>query len=295
MRRTGSLYPPKQWTFLVLALFIFIVRAPASAAPVRIVSLAPSMTELLFALGAGDRVVGVTSFCDYPEEARSKEKIGGMSNPSLEAVVRLRPDLVVLTTDGNQREFEERLRSLKIPTYVSRTKRIAELPQAVRALGAAIGANQRAESLARDIEERIRAAGIRHSAAYPQRQPKVLFIIWPEPLVVAGPGSLVDDALAILGAANIAKEAAAPYPKYSIEEVFRQAPDFIFIGLDMVAAGGKGAARAGDISRGLLKRLKGVPAVKNGRVYYVTDQLYRLGPRLVNGIEELGRHLETIQ
>ena len=88
-------------------------------------SLAPSMTEILFAMGLGDNIVGVTSFCDYPEEAKKKPKIGGMSNPSLEAVVSLKPDIVVMTTDGNPKEFEERLRSLKITTYVFTARRLA--------------------------------------------------------------------------------------------------------------------------------------------------------------------------
>jgi len=126
------------------------------AEPRRIVSLAPSMTEVLFGLGLGERIVGVTSFCDHPDEAKKKPKIGGMSNPSLEAVVSLRPDLVVMTTDGNPKAVEIRLRALGIRTYVWTARTIAELAQGIRELGAAIGVSGKADLLAEDIEKALR-------------------------------------------------------------------------------------------------------------------------------------------
>lgn len=253
----------------------------AGEAPKRIISLAPNITEILFALGLGDRIAGVTSFCDYPAGAKNKPKIGGMSNPSLEAVVSLNPDIVVMTTDGNPKEFEERLRSMKIRTYVFRAKLISELPQGIKDLGAALGIKEKAIALANDIESAIR----RFSTRQPNgSRKKILFILWPDPLIVAGPGSIADDAINILGAENIASKSISAYPKYSIEEILYQAPDTIFIGK------GKGME---SVSRGILKRLKSVPAVKNGKVFYVGDTLYRLGPRTVNGIEELERYLRV--
>ena len=106
--------------------------------PNRIITLAPSMTEVVFAAGLGDNIVGVTSYCDYPEEALSKPKIGGMSNPSLEAVVSLKPDIVIMTTNGNSKEFEVRLREIKIKTYVFESRTIVQLPDCIRHLGKAI-------------------------------------------------------------------------------------------------------------------------------------------------------------
>lgn len=270
-----------------LLFFLFTIHSSLSTvccageAPKRIISLAPNITEILFALGLGDRVVGVTSFCDYPAEATKKPRIGGMSNPSLEAVVSLRPDIVVMTTDGNPKEFEERLRSMKIKTYVFRAKLISELPQGIRDLGTALGVKGNAIALANDIESAIRRFSTRqpHGA-----RKKILFIIWPDPLIVAGPGSITDDAINILGAENIASKSISAYPKYSIEEILYQAPDTIFIGK------GKGME---SVSRDILKRLKSVPAVKNGKVFYVGDTLYRLGPRTVKGLEELERYLRV--
>src|SRR3990170_2306192 len=219
-------------------------RADSAEPPQRIVSLAPSTTEILFALGLGDRIVGVTSFCDYPEEAKSKPKIGGMSNPSIEAVITMKPDLVVMTTDGNPKKSDR---------------------------------------LAQEIQDgidhykyRIAASQKGHSAEHK----KVLFIIWPEPLIVAGPGTVMDDAIGLLGYENIAVSAKTSYPKYSIEEVIRQAPDVIFVG----KASGMDIR---DVSRKILNRLASVPAVGNGSVFYISDSLYRLGPRVIKGIEEL--------
>jgi iron complex transport system substrate-binding protein len=244
------------------------------------------MTEILFALGLGENIVGVTTFCDYPEEAKKKSKIGGMSNPSLEAVLSLKPDVVVLTTDGNPKEFEERLISLKIKTYVFGARTIIGLPQGIRSLAEALGVKARGEQLAKSIEDGVRKASRSTSRVnYRTSRKKVLFIVWPEPLIVAGPGTAINDAITLLGYDNIASQAATAYPKYSIEEVMRQAPDVLVIGkgsgMDMVA-----------VSKGILKRLSTVPAVKNDKVYYVGDGLYRLGPRVVQGIEELSACLK---
>ena len=248
--------------------------------PMRIISLAPATTEMLFALGLGDRIVGVTNFCDYPEEAKKKPKVGGMSNPSLEAVVSLKPDIVVMSVDGNPKEFEERLRSMKIKTYVFYSKRISELPKGIRDMGIALGAKDKAEAMAADMEHRINKL---RAGKNPLLKRKVLFIIWPEPLMVAGPGSITDDALQMLGADNIAGKTASAYPKYSIEEAIRRAPDIIFIG--------KGKTSMNEVSEGLLRRLHSTPAARNNKVFYVSDYLYRLGPRTLKGVEELEGYL----
>ncbi|MGO9380404.1 MAG: ABC transporter substrate-binding protein [Dissulfurispiraceae bacterium] len=266
---------------LFLSLHFFLCTNSAAESPKRIISLAPSTTEILFALGLGDNIVGVSSFSDYPAEAKKKPTVGGMSNPSIEAVISLKPDTVIMSLDGNPKGFEERLRSLNIRTYMFRTKRIAELPQGVRDLGVALGQRERAESLAEHIGAGIRAISVKGGAT---KKKKILFIIWPEPLIVAGPGSIADDAISILGGQNIADETKITYPKFSIEEIIRRSPDIIFIA--------KGTGMMEKVSQGLLERLNKVPAVRNKKVYYVGDYLLRLGPRTVTGIEELKRYME---
>ncbi|MEJ2697113.1 MAG: cobalamin-binding protein [Candidatus Sulfobium sp.] len=271
----------KRSLMLLVILFCSLPVPCRAGTPERIISLAPNMTEILFALGLGDRLVGVTSFCDYPPEARTKPKVGGMSNPSLEAVVSLKPDVVVMTTDGNSKEFEERLRSLHIRTYVSTARRIKDLAGGIRELGAALGVKDRADRLAADNEARLERLEALKSSG-PRK--KLLFIVWPDPLIVAGPGTVIDDAIKIAGAKNAASKSISEYPKYSLEAILRDPPDMIVIGPDMRD---DDPADIRKLSEGLLARLKTVPAVKNGEVFYVSDDLYRLGPRTVRGIEEL--------
>lgn len=279
--------------FIITTLILSIAQVASAAGPAsppkRIVSLAPSMTEILYALGLGDNIVGVTTFCDYPEEAKKKAKIGGMSNPSMEAVISLKPDIVVLTTDGNPKEFEERLVALKINTVVFQARRLVELPRGIRDLGKALGVKDRADTLAHEIEagiNRLKAESpaFRASGQSSIRK-KVLFIVWPEPLIVAGPGTAMDDAITLLGYENIAASAKSSYPKYSLEEAIREAPEVLVIGkgsgMDMHA-----------VSQGILQKLATVPAVKNGKVCFLGDGLYRLGPRVIRGIEELAQCLK---
>lgn len=291
IRTIGEIRPLKYYILfsvflisLVTCHLSLVTSSFAGEAPKRIISLAPNMTELLFALGLGDRVVGVTTFCDYPEEAQKKAKIGGMSNPSLEAVVALRPDIVIMTTDGNPKEFEQRLHSFKINTYVFRTLQIQEFPRGIRDLGTAMSVQEKADRLAGQIETRLNGFSntLRVTPQATQKK-RVLFIVWPEPLTVAGQGSIADNAMTILGVENIAGSSKGAYPKYSIEEILRNAPDVIFIGR------GRGME---EVSAGLLQRLKNVPAVKNGRVFYVSDNLYRLTPRTMKGIEELAGYMD---
>lgn len=274
----------KLFIIIVVSLAISgaVYAAETVSPPKRIISLAPSMTEIAYALGLGDNIVGVTIFCDYPEEAKKKRKIGGMSNPSLEAVLTLKPDIVLLTTDGNPREFEERLVSLKIKTFVSTARTLADLPQGIRELGKALRVKGRADKLATEIQAGI--AKFKSSLVPRPSSRKVLFILWPEPLIVAGPGTVMDDAIRLLGFDNIAGKAKTAYPKYSLEEVIRQAPDVVFIGK---ATG----MEMQELSVGLLKRVASAPAVKSGSVFYVSDNLYRLGPRVIKGIEELAECL----
>lgn len=265
---------------IALCLCAFVSRAFAGS-PARIVSLAPSMTEILFAAGLGDSIVGVTSYCDQPEEAKEKQKIGGMSNPSLEAVLSLKPDIVIMTTNGNPKEFQERLHVLKIKTYIFRERTISELPNGIRAMGAALESEEKFDSLAINIEKALEGFKKQKDG----KGKKVVFMLWPEPLMVAGPGTAIDDAINLLGAVNIAYDAKIQYPKYSIEEVVRRSPDVIFIGkatgMDMQKTSGN-----------LLERISYIPAVKENRVYYVSDSLYRLGPRVIEGIRELEEYLK---
>ena len=288
MHRAGSSSVFFRMTLFLLFPLLLITLSLCSPSPLlaappeRIIALAPNVTEILFAIGLGDRLAGVTQFCDYPEEAKKKPKVGGMSNPSLEAVISLKPDIVVLTTDGNPKEFEERLRSLKIRTFVFRARRLPELPAGIRELGAELGVPDKADALAKKIEDALAGASLQQRR-FPDRK-KILFIIWPEPLIVAGPGTVIDDVIALFGQENIAARAKTAYPKYSVEEVLRKSPDIVLIG--------KGHTEIREMAEGFLKKIALAPAVKKGKVFFLSDNLYRMGPRILKGIEEMGACLQ---
>jgi iron complex transport system substrate-binding protein len=264
--------------FIVISLFLPGVAV--AEPPKRIVSLAPNVTEILYDLGLGERVIAVSTYCNYPPEVKGKPKIGGMSNPSLEAIVALQPDMVALTDDGNPRIIAQRLAKLNIPTYVFRARRLADLPGEIRKLAFAFDVHDRGERSARRIEEVFRryATPKKHSPIPARR--KVLFIVQPEPLIVAGPGTAIDDVLKLLGLQNIAADAPNRYPRFSMEEVIRRSPDVIFI---VKTHNNKNTG----INQ-LLKRLNQMEAVRNGKVFYIGDPLVRMGPRITDGIAEIG-------
>jgi iron complex transport system substrate-binding protein len=262
-------------------LLMLLCGAADAAPPERIVSLAPNITEILYSLGLGDKIAGVTSFCDRPDAAKRKPKIGGMVNPSLEAIISARPDIVVMTTDGNPAGLDERLNKLGIRTYILYERRLQGLPQEIISLGRALGVEAKAVALADHMNRAFKK--IKSSQGKASQRKNVLFIIWPEPLIVAGPGTQIDDAISLLGWNNIASDAMGNYPKFSVEEVARRAPDVIIIGM---------ASNMEAFSSRLLEKLHMLDAVKKSRVYYVSDDLYRSGPRVIKGLQELADYLK---
>lgn len=270
-------------TFLILFLLCSTVSPVWAAAPQRIVSLAPSVTEILFDLGLANRVVGVTNYCDQPPQARSKSRIGGYANPSLESIVALRPDLVIISREKSAGYIGERLTKLGIRTYIFKAQHLSELPSSIRELGRYLDIPETAEKKAKAMEKAMerfkRQAGKRHTTS---RNLRALFIIHAEPLMVAGPGTVIDEALRILGLQNIAGKATMMYPKYSVEDVIKQSPDIIFVGTGYMVT---------TLPAGLLKKLDSLEAVKKKRVYLVSEALYRLGPRTVSGMEEIAGYL----
>ena len=264
---------------LLVVVILSCLASPAcGAAPSRIVSLAPNITEILYDLGLGDRVVAVTDYCDYPPAVKTKPRVGGFTNPSLEAVVGAKPDLVILTDDGNPKVIYNRLRGLGIPCYVFKPRRLKELPGGIREMGAVLGVEKDAAGLAGKIEKDL--AALEKKARQKRSKPvkSALFIIQPEPIVVAGPGTLIHEAFGILGIRNVAADGKDKYPKFSLEEIIRRSPDYLLAGQGFMSGGG--------LER-LKDRLHMLPAVREGRICIVTERLYRLSPRAVEGVEEM--------
>jgi iron complex transport system substrate-binding protein len=250
-----------------------------AAPPRRIVSLVPSVTEALYAIGAEGALVGVTDFCNYPPAARTKQSVGGMLAPSLETIVTLRPDLVVATTAGNREETFAELARLDVPVYVVNPTRLGDVLDLVTRLGALAGREPEAARLVASLRARIDAVG-RRVAGRPR--PRVLYVLWPEPLIVPARGALVSELLALAGADSVTAAGGEGYPRYSLEAAVARAPEVIILASHSTGQG--------PMARDTWERFTALPAVQSGRVHTVSgDLLHRYGPRVVDGLEQLAR------
>lgn len=242
----------------------------------RIVSLAPSTTEILYALGVGDRVVGVDQFSDWPPEAAKVARVGSDLSPSIERIVALKPDVVFVSTSANARELPDELERLGLRVVVSRVETLDDLWRDLVHIGSAVGRHDAAAALVERLRARIAAAHAR-VAALPA--PKVLVVVWADPLTVAGGHTFVDEAIRAAGGDNLAADSPQPYPQYSVERMLARAPEVIVVG-----------SHKGGPTIDPLRAHASLPAVKNGRVHSVDgDLLFRPGPRLVEGVELLAR------
>jgi len=249
-------------------------RIVVTARPERIVSLAPSVTETLFALELGGRIVGVTSFCDYPPEAKLKEKVGDTMRPSIESIVALKPDLVIASTASQLEQFVRNLDQVGIPVYVSNPQNMNGVLSSIDRIGELTDTTGRARELNEELRGRIRAVETRVAGA---ARPRVFLILGREPLITAGGGTFINDIIARAGGQSISSNEKADYPQYSLETVVAQRPEVIFIQ---------------DGERELPDRLQQTPAAREGRVYHFDDGvLLRPGPRIVDGLEQMAAKL----
>ena len=194
------------------------------SAPARIVSLIPATTELVFALGAGNRLVGRTSWCDYPAEASRVPDLGNGIGPNVEAVVAAHPDLVLLYKSGANRTAAEQLRSFGIPTLELATDRIEDFYRITRLLGTALGIPAQAESLVVRVTRELEAVDRRPSTMNP---PSVFIRAWDRPVMTLGQGSFLTEILERAGARNLFNDLSASSATISIETVAERDPDFI--------------------------------------------------------------------
>lgn len=242
----------------------------------RIVSLAPSITETLFAIGAADQVAGVTAYCNYPAAARLKPSVGGMVSPNVEAIVALAPDLIIISKEGNLREDAERLRTLRVPLYVSNPRTLADIRRSIEQLGILTGHEDAASRLAERLREREDT--VRRKAG--GRQVRALLLVSVQPLMVVGGGTFLAELMEAAGARNLAADAPGTYPVYSREAIAQLDPEVVLVLSDAVAD------TAALLS--LFPEWKTLTAFRNGRIVRVNaDLLSRPGPRAVEGLEAL--------
>lgn len=251
--------------------------------PQRIVSLAPAVTEMLFAIGAGNRVVGVTSYCDYPPAAKKLPKVGGFTNPSLEKIVNLRPELVVAMR-GNPLNLLERLEKMGYPVFALNPQKLNDVLSGVERLGKLIGSKE-AEKVVSDLRRRVERMKMMASKVPWERRPKVMIELWDNPLIVFGRDSIGNEVIELAGGRNIIEKGRIPYPQISLEFVLENQPDVI-----VLAHMTKVRNPLEEVKRRAnWERLK---AVREGRVFAIdADIIDRPGPRLIQAIETLHRLL----
>jgi iron complex transport system substrate-binding protein len=262
-----------------------------AAPPQRIVSTAPSITEMLYALGLGDRVVGVTTYCRYPPEARLKPKIGDYTSPNLEAIAALKPDLVIIQT--NPVHLAERLAVLHLKSLEVSQENIAGLYESMRVVGDATGTQAAAARLSASIRTSLDKVRQR-TAALPRT--KVMFVIGRAPnrldgLIVVGSASYLNEIIQIAGGENVFRDTRAAYPSIGLEQVLARNPQVIVDMGDMSDTDGVTDQHKREVVD-LWQRLSTLDAVKQHRVFAVAADIFVVpGPRVVNAAEEFARML----
>ena len=247
--------------------------------PERIVSLAPSNTEILFALGLGNKIVGVTDYCNYPEEAKKKQKVGGYSTVNIERVLALNPDLVVAAY-GNGKETIDILREYGLTVIALNPKNLSDVMRDIELLGKVTGTEENATRLVDMMEHRIDE--VKRNASNFSLRPKVAHVLWHDPIWVSGKNTFIDELISIAGGENAFGDLEG-WKIVSIEDFLARNPDIIVVNSGTGMGGGKDILYDWTI-----RELKDVRAVREGRVYVIdSDIISRPSYRLVYALEEL--------
>jgi len=276
---------PRQYTANSSAIEVKdeIGRAVRIPQPVRrIVSLAPSVTETLFALGLGDRLVGDTDFCDYPPEAKAKAHIGGPISPNIERIAALHPDLVVASREINRAESAYSLERLGIAVYTTDPESVEQVLTSTERLGELLGASDAGRALTVNLRGHLGELDHRLAGLTPK---SVLVVVWLDPLISVGRNTFMDDALRYAGARSVI-DSPQSWPTIDLEEVVRLQPDYLIISNDNKQQVQRELSELQ--SRPVWQRLG---AVRNRRFVVVSEAFSHPSPRLLDGIEQLARAL----
>ncbi len=249
--------------------------------PTRIVSLAPSITEILFALNLRDEVVGVTQFCDFPPAAQAKPKIGA-GFPNVEAIVALQPDLVVGQQGFVRADVLAKLEHLKIPTFMMDAKTLEDILAHIQTMGRIVDRQPVANEVVAGLRQRIQAVKDRLNG---ETKLRVLYVLNSDPLITVGPASFIHQVLELAGGRNIAAASALPYPRYNMEAVLKDDPE----ALVFPVGDSEGIPEA---EQARWRQWTSLSAVKQERFVRIPSVLLdRQGPRIVEGLERLARQL----
>ncbi|MDH3358649.1 MAG: cobalamin-binding protein [Desulfobacteraceae bacterium] len=256
--------------------------------PQRVVSLAPSITEIVFALDQGHRLQGVTTYSDFPPEAAKLPKVGSYVHLDLEKIVALKPDLCIAIKDGNPRVIAQRLESLKIPVYAVDPNNLETIMKTVLEIGTLLNAKNRANQLVQNMDLRIQK--VKSLVAKTTHRPRVFLQIGVSPIVSAGTHTFIHELIVIAGGTNLAA-GPIPYPRFSLEKVLALSPEIIII---------TSMARSAVFEKvkAEWEKWPNMPAVRNQRIYVEDSNFFdRPTPRLVDGLELLIRliHPELVE
>lgn len=250
-------------------------RLSLTSYPKRIVSLAPNLTEIIFAVDAQDQLVGVTDYCTFPEEALTKQKIGNIINPNLEAIVSLKPDLVFANADGNPKPTVDKLQSYNISVFVFNVNHYSEVLDCIKKIGQITGHSSKSDSIVNDM------SNFSKTLAPVKNKPKIFMILNRNPIITASGGSFLNDLFELAGGQNAVGQMSERYPTINREALIQMNPDVILIPE-------KDIQQLPDSEYGYFKNLTTINAVKNKKIYYINpDLLLKPGPRLMLGLKQL--------
>jgi iron complex transport system substrate-binding protein len=246
----------------------------------RIVSLAPNLTEIVYAVGAGDRLVGRTRYCDYPAETKKVPEVGDTMTPSIERIIALKPQIVLISTASQLEAFTQQLNEQRIAVYVTNPQSLEDVFRSIQTLGDLFGEHDRAAKLIADSRKRSEAV---EAAVKEAKQVKVFYQVSGEPLYTIGREAYLTDLVRRAGGVSVTASVPGAFPRFSDEAALAARPEAIIL----PSGGSMGTANSTAAAA-----LKNSPAVLNNRVYKINDDhLSRPGPRLVEGLEEIARAL----
>lgn len=253
--------------------------------PQRIISLSPSNTEILFALSLGDRLVGVTEFCNYPAEAPGKPKVGGYSTVTIEKVIALKPDLIVAAY-GNGEEHLANLRSFEYPVIALHPETLSQVMDNIRLVGSAAGVEANATALAGALEQRIGL--VEEQVSTVRERPTVAHVIWNDPIYVSGNGTFQDELIRLAGGTN-AFSGVEGWKNIGIEDFIQADPDVLIVSTGIGMGAGEDAIAQFFINE---PRFSHVTAIRDDRVFLIdTDTVDRSGPRIVDALEQFAEDI----
>lgn len=246
----------------------------------RVISLAPNLTEIVFAIGAGNRLVGRTSYCDFPAEAKAVAEVGDTLHPSLERVIALQPQVVLISTSSQLEVFTQQLQSQNIAVFVTDPRDLDGVFRTIDQVGRIVGHTQQAELLIQQLRDRTRTV----EEAVKVKQPvRVFYQVSGEPLYTIGRDAFLTDLIRRAGGISVTADVPGAWPKYSNESALAARPEAIIL----PTGGSMGAANSA-----VTEALRQSPAVLAGRVYKINDDhLARPGPRSVDGLEAMAKAL----